>query len=141
MRGNEGQGREAMVVPLLDETIGTCFDLASKRYADREALVVVHQQVYWTYRQLRVRVDSLAIGLLGLGLLFAAELAAPALGQPAGGPGSFLAVTAKPEAQSYHVVWVLDLPSDKLYALYPQNASKRDVVATQPRELARDFEK
>lgn len=80
-------------------------------------------------------------GLLGLGLLFAADLAAPAFGQPAGGPGSFLAVTAKPEAQSYHVVWVLDLPSDKLYALYPQNASKRDVIATQPRELARDFEK
>lgn len=68
MQRNDGQGREATVIPLVDQTIGTCFDLASKRYGDREALVVVHQQVYWTYRQLRVRVTSLAIGLLGLGL-------------------------------------------------------------------------
>lgn len=92
-------------------------------------------------KKLIVAVLAVVNGMLGLALLAAAGSLEPAFGQPAGGPGSFLAVTAKPEAQSYHVVWILDLPGDKLFALYPPNASKRDVIASQPRELAKDFQK
>ncbi len=55
-------------VPLIDQTIGTYFDEMVHRYTDREALVVTHQNVRWTYQGLRQRVDNLAVSLLRLGL-------------------------------------------------------------------------
>jgi fatty-acyl-CoA synthase len=55
-------------VPLLGETIGVHFDRAAARYANREALVVRHQGIRWTYAELKERVDGLAAGLLALGL-------------------------------------------------------------------------
>src|ERR1700676_380635 len=53
---------------LLGETIGAFFDRQVDRYRDREALVVRHQNVRWTWGQLARRVDDLAAGLLSLGL-------------------------------------------------------------------------
>ena len=53
---------------MLGETIGAHFDRASERWADREALVVRHQDIRWSYAELRERVDALAAGLLVLGL-------------------------------------------------------------------------
>ncbi|HMS80713.1 MAG TPA: AMP-binding protein, partial [Burkholderiaceae bacterium] len=41
---------------------------SAARFADREALVVRHQGVRWTWSELRHRVDALAAGLLRLGL-------------------------------------------------------------------------
>ena len=82
----------------------------------------------------------LANGLLALALIGAVRPLPEAFGQ-AGGAGSFLAVTAKPAAQSYEVVWLLDLPGDKLYAFYPPRAAGRDVTSTEPRDLAKDFVK
>ncbi len=55
-------------VPLLGETIGDFFDGAAARWGDREALVVRHQNIRWTYGELKRRVDELAAGLLALGL-------------------------------------------------------------------------
>ena len=55
-------------LPLIGNTIGAYFDRVAERHADREALVVRHQSVRWTYRELRQRVDNLAAGLLRLGL-------------------------------------------------------------------------
>src|SRR5437763_8235139 len=55
-------------IPLLGETIGAHFDRASARWADREALVVRHQGIRWSYAELQKRVDALAAGLLALGL-------------------------------------------------------------------------
>lgn len=55
-------------VPLIESTIGDYFDEATDRLADREALVVQHQGIRWTYRQFRQQVDDLAAGLLALGL-------------------------------------------------------------------------
>lgn len=54
--------------PLLESTIGAFFDDAASRWADREALVVCHQNVRWTYAELQARVDALAANLLALGL-------------------------------------------------------------------------
>ena len=54
--------------PLLGETLGANFDAAVERWADREALVVRHQDVRWTYRDLQRAVDAFAAGLLALGL-------------------------------------------------------------------------
>ncbi len=53
---------------LIGETIGTFFDKAAARWREREALVVRHQDVRWTYGELARRVDDLAAGLLALGL-------------------------------------------------------------------------
>ena len=55
-------------VPLLGKTIGRQFDETAARHADREALVVCHQNVRWTYGELKRQVDAVAAGLLTLGL-------------------------------------------------------------------------
>lgn len=54
--------------PLIGETIGNFFDAVAARWPDREALVVRHQDVRWTWGQLKARVDDMAAGLLSLGL-------------------------------------------------------------------------
>jgi fatty-acyl-CoA synthase len=54
--------------PLRYETIGRAFDDAAARWADRDALVVCHQDIRWTYGDLKREVDACAAGLLALGL-------------------------------------------------------------------------
>lgn len=58
----------ASSVPLIGDTIGVHLDRVARRWPDREALVVRHQAVRWTYRELQREVDALAAGLLALGL-------------------------------------------------------------------------
>ena len=54
--------------PLLGETVGSLLDRAAARWGEREALVVRHQDVRWTYADLKRRVDAVAAGFLALGL-------------------------------------------------------------------------
>ena len=54
--------------PLLGETIGACFDRTVDRFGEREALVVRHQNIRWSYRELQRRTNNLAVSLLRLGL-------------------------------------------------------------------------
>ncbi|HET8708065.1 MAG TPA: AMP-binding protein, partial [Pseudomonadales bacterium] len=54
--------------PLIYETIGTCLDRIAATFPDREALVVRHQNIRWTYREYKDRIDALAMGLLKLGI-------------------------------------------------------------------------
>jgi fatty-acyl-CoA synthase len=54
--------------PFIGDTIGVHFDRIVERFADSDALIVRHQQVRWTYRELKERVDGFAAGLLALGL-------------------------------------------------------------------------
>ena len=58
----------ATSVPLIGETIGANFDRAVVRWGERLALVVRHQGVRWTYRELGERADAFAAGLIALGL-------------------------------------------------------------------------
>src|SRR5262245_8661691 len=58
----------ASAVPLIGDTIGAYFAKAAERWADREALVVRHQDIRWSYRDLQREVDRFAAGLLALGL-------------------------------------------------------------------------
>ena len=55
-------------IPLLGCTIGEMFDEIVALYPDQEALVVRHQELRYTYRQLRAEVDRCARGLMALGL-------------------------------------------------------------------------
>ena len=53
---------------LIGDTIGQHFDAAAARWADHDALVVRHQDINWTWADLKARVDDFAAGLIELGL-------------------------------------------------------------------------
>jgi fatty-acyl-CoA synthase len=54
--------------PLLGETIGANLQRAVARFPDREALVDVPTRRRWTYSELDVEVDEVALGLMELGV-------------------------------------------------------------------------
>jgi fatty-acyl-CoA synthase len=55
-------------VPLIGATIGDLFDRVAAQVPDNEAVVSRHQGVRYTYRELREQCDTLARGLLALGI-------------------------------------------------------------------------
>ncbi len=54
--------------PLLAMTIGAAFDQTVARYAEREALVVRHQHLRYSWAQLAEQVDRCARALLAIGM-------------------------------------------------------------------------
>jgi fatty-acyl-CoA synthase len=61
VHGNSG-------APLIGKTISALLDEVSAADGSREALVVAHQNIRWTYSELKSRSDAFASGLLSLGL-------------------------------------------------------------------------
>lgn len=53
---------------LMGETIGAMLNRIAARYPENEALVSVHQNIRWTYREFLLQVNSLARGLMALGV-------------------------------------------------------------------------
>ena len=88
---------------------------------------------------------SILVILVGLNLFLLAVLVLggyslpPAYGQGGARAGDFACVTAKAAGQSYEVLYVLDVPAHKLYAFYPTSGHTSQLVATTPRDLAKDF--
>ena len=68
MSGEPSYVQGASNLPLIGETIGRAFDAAAARFGYREALIVRHQNVRWSYAEFRRHVDNLAASLLRLGL-------------------------------------------------------------------------
>jgi fatty-acyl-CoA synthase len=58
----------ASETPLLGETVGQLLDRITAEGPDRPALVTRHQNVRWTYSELKSRANDLAAGLMRLGL-------------------------------------------------------------------------
>ncbi|HZK31245.1 MAG TPA: AMP-binding protein, partial [Methanoregula sp.] len=54
--------------PLLGMTIGEMVNSIAEKYPDNEAIVSVHQDIRWTYREFLERVNQVARGLMGLGV-------------------------------------------------------------------------
>ncbi len=54
--------------PLVYQTIGDAFDQAVEQWGDKQAIVVRHQDIRWSYQQLGEAVDAFAAGLLALDL-------------------------------------------------------------------------
>nr|ALV86637.1 AMP-binding domain protein [uncultured bacterium 50] len=54
-------------IPLLEQTVGDNFEATVAKFPDREALVIPHQGIRWTYQQLNAEVDRVARGLLARG--------------------------------------------------------------------------
>src|SRR4051812_28457519 len=65
---SRAQTRGPTEPPLLEQTIGESFATTVERFADREALVVVQQDVRWSWRRLDAEVDRVARGLLARGI-------------------------------------------------------------------------
>ncbi|WFU45639.1 AMP-binding protein (plasmid) [Bradyrhizobium sp. CB82] len=61
VHGNSG-------APLIGRTIGALLDDVAATDGSREALVVAHQKIRWTYAELKSHSDAFASGLLALGL-------------------------------------------------------------------------
>lgn len=55
--------------PLLYKTVGAVLEDAAARWPERDALIVPHQGIRWSYRELNDAADRLAAGLLHLGLV------------------------------------------------------------------------
>ena len=55
--------------PLLYKTVAAVLEEAAVRWGEREALIVRHQNIRWTYRELDEAADRLAAGFLHLGLV------------------------------------------------------------------------
>ncbi len=58
----------ASAQPLIGMTIGAQFDATCAAYPDTLAMISRHQNIRWTYAQLKDRVDAFGAGLLALGL-------------------------------------------------------------------------
>jgi len=54
--------------PLLADTIGGALNRAAERWGDRDALVACHQQLRYSYRELRDEADRAARALMALGV-------------------------------------------------------------------------
>ncbi|XP_008836568.1 acyl-CoA synthetase family member 2, mitochondrial [Nannospalax galili] len=53
---------------LVNTTVGECLDATAQRFPNREALVILHENIRLTFAQLKEEVDKAAAGLLSLGL-------------------------------------------------------------------------
>ena len=58
----------ASAAPFIGDTISVHFDRMAERFAERDALIVRHQGIRWSWRELKQRVDDFAAGLVALGL-------------------------------------------------------------------------
>ena len=54
--------------PLLGDTIGDKFDAIASNYSEREAIVSVHQNIRFTYKELAKEVNTLAKALISSNL-------------------------------------------------------------------------
>ena len=58
----------ASTTPFIGDTIGVYFERMVERFGERDALIVRHQGIRWSWRQLKERVEDFAAGLVALGL-------------------------------------------------------------------------
>ncbi len=56
------------MTPLLGQTVGACFDETAARLPNNDALIVPHQNIRWTFGDLKKEVDAWAAGFIALGL-------------------------------------------------------------------------
>ncbi|MBV0934652.1 AMP-binding protein [Marinobacterium weihaiense] len=54
--------------PLIGMTIGDKFDEIAQQYPDNDALIVLHQDIHWSYRELQRQVNQCARALMALGV-------------------------------------------------------------------------
>jgi len=112
---------------LIGETIGTFFDRTVERYRDREALVVKHQNIRWTWGEFGRRVDDLAAGLVTLGLergdrigIWSPNTAEWALTQFATAKAGLVLVNVNPAYRRAELEYAMNKVECKALVLAPQ---------------------
>ncbi len=114
-------------VPILDETIGANLARTVAAHGAHEALVSVHQDIRWTYAELAERVETLARGLLGLGLekgdrvgLWSPNHAEWTLLQYATAEIGVILVNVNPAYRSHELAYVLDQSGCRVLVAAPE---------------------
>ena len=112
---------------LIGETIGTFFDRIVDTYRDREALVVKHQNIRWTWGEFGRRVDDLAAGLTTLGLergdrigIWSPNTAEWALTQFATAKAGLVLVNVNPAYRRAELEYAMNKVECKALVLAPQ---------------------
>jgi fatty-acyl-CoA synthase len=114
-------------VPILDEVIGANLARTVAAHGANEALVSAHQQIRWTYAELAERVETLARGLLGLGLekgdrlgLWSPNHAEWTLLQYATAEIGVILVNVNPAYRSYELAYALDQSGCRVLVAAPE---------------------
>ena len=112
---------------LIGETIGTFFDRIVDIHRDREALVVKHQNIRWTWGEFGRRVDDLAAGLMTLGLergdrvgIWSPNTAEWALTQFATAKAGLVLVNVNPAYRRAELEYAMNKVECKALVLAPQ---------------------
>lgn len=123
----------ASTTQIIYETIGVYFDRICGQYPDKDALVVRHQDVRWTYRELQQKVDELAVGLLALGI-------EPGDRVGIWGPNSYEWVTVQLATAKIGAIMVCINPAYRLYELeFALNKVECKVVVTAEKFKTSDY--
>ncbi|MEW9899960.1 AMP-binding protein [Chitinivorax sp. PXF-14] len=114
-------------LPLIEDTIGRYFDKTVARFGEREALVVRHQNVRLSYRELGDKVEQLAASLLRLGLqpgdrigIWSQNNAEWAITQFATAKAGLVLVNINPSYRVFELEYALNLVECKALILSPQ---------------------
>jgi fatty-acyl-CoA synthase len=112
--------------PLLGETIGANLDRTVAEHGGREALVVAHQDIRWTYAELAQRVDRVARALVAAGLepgdrmgIWAPNCAEWTLVQYGSAKAGVILVNINPAYRTSELEYVLDQSGCRLLVAAP----------------------
>jgi fatty-acyl-CoA synthase len=115
--------------PLVDLTLAEALAQTAHRYPDREALVSLHQNLRYTWRELDDAVTRVARGLAGLGLqphdrvgIWSANCAEWLLLQYACARAGFVLVNVNPAYRSHELAFVLRKSGMRALFLWPKDA-------------------
>ena len=123
----------ASTTQIIYETIGVYFDRICGQYPDKDALIVRHQDVRWTYRELQQKVDELAVGLLALGI-------EPGDRVGIWGPNSYEWLTVQLATAKIGAIMVCINPAYRLYELeFALNKVECKVVVTAEKFKTSDY--
>ena len=123
----------ASTTQIIYETIGVYFDRICDQHPNKDALIVRHQGVRWTYRQLQEQVDQLAGGLLALGV-------APGDRVGIWGPNSYEWVMVQLATAKIGAIMVCINPAYRLYELeFALNKVECKVVVTAEKFKTSDY--
>lgn len=101
-----GEGSQQLIY----STIGNKFEEIAEQFPNNDALVVCHQNIKWSYKQLNEKVDELATGLLALGLTKGDRLGI-------WGPNSYEWILTQLATAKIGVIMVCINPAYRLYEL------------------------
>ncbi|MFZ1143917.1 MAG: AMP-binding protein [Bryobacteraceae bacterium] len=125
------------VVPLLEKTISQALHDAAAKFSDRDALVVLHQNVRLTWRELDAEATRVARGLAGLGLrpgnragIWASNCVEWVLLQHAAARSGVVLVNVNPAYRSYELRYVLRKSRIRALFLHEKDAraNYRDIL-------------